>query len=96
MENLVYVKASLWIVLAIAILLAIALVVYELRKAGGGVSGALKLVKDYLFPPDPVMPPQLQEFVNEAVNQPNGYVPWSPTVEPDESYPPAWLKKGAL
>jgi hypothetical protein len=95
MENLVYVKVTLWIALIAVVLIALVYVIREFRKAGSSVSGLLGRVVDYINPPDPVMPPDLKHFVDEAVNQPGGYTPYVPATEDDESYPPAWLKKGA-
>ena len=92
-ENVAYLKATLWMILIAGILAAIAFVIYEMRKAGTGVVDTLTSIKNKIFPPDPVMPPELQKFVDEAVNQPGGYTPWAPTVEVDESYPPSWLTK---
>jgi hypothetical protein len=84
-----------WVLIGIAALVAIAVVLYELRKAGGDLGGALNRAMDSLFGPSTVvLPPNLQHFVNEAVNQDGGYTPWTHTTEDDESWPPAWLKKG--
>jgi hypothetical protein len=88
-----YLKATLWMILIIGILAAIALAVYELTKAGSSLGSVLTSVKNWISPPDPVMGPELQKFVNEPANQPGGYKPWVPTVEVDESYPPSWLTK---
>ena len=92
-ENLASVKTGLWALLIIGLLAAAAFLVYALTKAGASLGDTLKTVKNWISPPDPVMPPELKAFVNEAVNQPGGYTPWTPTVESDESYPPSWLTK---
>ena len=93
MGNLAYLKTSLWMLLIAAILAAVALVIYQVRKAGSSLGSTLKSVKDWISPPDPVMPKQLQDFVNEAVNQPGGYTPWKPAEEIDEGDNPSWLYK---
>jgi hypothetical protein len=91
--NLAYIKTTIWMILIVGILAAIAFVVYEMRKAGTGIVDTITSIKNKIFPPDPVMAPELQKFVDEAVNQPGGYTPWTPTTEEDESYPPSWLSK---
>ena len=91
--NVAYIKTTLWMLLIAGILAAIAFVIYEMRKAGTGLGATLTSIKNWISPPDPVMPPALQKFVDEAVNQPGGYTPWTPTTEEDESYPPSWLTK---
>jgi len=88
------IKAGLWIALGIAALLAIALVIYEIRKASGGASDAINSVLDSVFGPRTVTTPKgVQDFLNQPANQPGGYTPWTPTTV-DDSYPPAWLTKG--
>jgi hypothetical protein len=89
MGHLDYLKASFWLLIALAVLLAIGFIVYELRKAGGGIANSLKRVTDYISPPDPVMPPNLKKFVDEAVNQPGGYTPWKPAEEVDDT---SWME----
>jgi hypothetical protein len=50
-----------------------------------------------LFGPAVVVTPKsVQDFIDQPSTQPGGYVPWTPEVEPDEEYPPAWLQKGVL
>jgi hypothetical protein len=83
-------------VLAIGLILALALLVYELTKAGSGIRGTLKSIKDWIVGPDVVVPKAVQDYINQPSNQPGGYIPWTPNVEDDEQWPPAWLfKKGA-
>jgi hypothetical protein len=95
MEHLVFIKSFSVLVLVVLGLVVVGLIIWQLRKAGGSLSDTFNRAMDNLFGPSTVvMPPNLQNFVNEAVNQEGGYVPWTPTVE-DESYPPSWLVKGA-
>jgi hypothetical protein len=50
-------------------------------------------VVDSILGPRTVKTPKaVQDFINEPSN--NAYVPWSPTIEEDESWPPSWLTKG--
>lgn len=95
MENIVFIKAFSYTVLILLIIVAIGLVIWQLRKAGGSLSDALNRTMDNLFGPSTVTTPKsVQDFINQPSN--NGYVPWTPEIvdEEDESFPPAWLTKG--
>lgn len=95
MDNLTFLKGSLWLVLITAILGTIALIVYELTKAGKGLSDSFRDAMDNMFGPSKVVTPQgVQHFLDEPSNQLGGYTPWVPQQEEDESYPPTWLGKG--
>jgi hypothetical protein len=79
--------------LIVAILAALAFVVYEFRKAGSGLGDAFEGAMTSLFGPSKVVTPKaVQQFIDQPSNQ--AYAPWKPQVEEDESYPPAWLSKG--
>ena len=96
MENLVLIKTGLWMAIIAAGLLALALVIWQLRKAGGSLSDAMNRALDSVFGPSTVTTPQaVQDFINQPSN--NGYVPWKPEIvedEADEEFPPKWLVKG--
>jgi len=93
MENLVFIKTGLIVALIVAALLTIALIIYELRKGGSSLADAFNGVVDSILGPRTVKTPKaVQDFINEPSN--NSYVPWSPTIEEDESWPPSWLTKG--
>jgi hypothetical protein len=96
MDNLTYLKASVWVVLALAILCAIGFIIYEMRKAGSSISNVVHGIHDYVFGPTVVTPKNLQKFIDEPSNQPGGFVPWTPTIEEDTDTNPSWLVKGAL
>jgi hypothetical protein len=65
--------------LAILVLGAIALVIYEFRKAGSDISEGVSGLANRILGPDKVVtPPKLQAFMDEPSNQPGGYTPWTP------------------
>jgi hypothetical protein len=65
--------------LVLSILVAIALVIYEMRKAGTSLSDTVENLADRVLGPDKVVTPkELQKFLDEPANQPGGYTPWTP------------------
>jgi hypothetical protein len=94
MDTFSYIKISLWLVLILGILAVVALLIHQLTKAGSSVTDVINRTMNRIFGPDEVvMPKNLKHFVEEAVNQPGGYIPWTPKIEEDEVYPPPWLTK---
>ena len=90
METAKFVLIGLVIV---AVLAALAFVVYEFRQAGGGLGSFANKMLDMFGPDTVTTPPNLQHFIDEPANT-TGYTPWTPPIEEDESWPPKWLTKG--
>ena len=66
-------------VLVAGILGLIALIIYEMRKAGTSLSDTVSNLADRVLGPDKVVTPKdLQKFLDEPANQPGGYTPWTP------------------
>jgi hypothetical protein len=96
MEHLVFIKSFSVLALIVLALIAIGLIIWQLRKAGGSISDALNRGLDAVFGPSKVVTPKsVQDFIDQPSN--TQYVPWVPTVvdEEDETFPPKWLQKGA-
>jgi hypothetical protein len=97
MEHLVFIKSFSVLALVVLGLIAVGLIIWQLRKAGGSLSDALNRGLDSVFGPSKVVTPKsVQDFIDQPSN--TQYVPWTPTVvddSEDETFPPKWLVKGA-